>query len=446
MAPLRNVVRIEEARDEVDRLRAAFARWQAHWESHEQYATQLATLAEAWTGGLEEVAKLEGVAATDPTGEVYERCLRTERRVVFLRRYWEYFRSKWDQREEAEPRGGAVRSADEIVWSCWKAAWDATGQEPGPAPLPYLEAYWTPRAISRVKPPPDLKLLDEVLGEALSRLPIPLIGLPPVCEVRPWWLVLLAHETGHHVQHDVGGGKLRTAFPELVARVAEAAGEDPETWIGRSDELFADAFGVLCCGPAAAWAIGELVESNDEAMLRDTPGYPAPAVRIAVMRAVLESAGVDSLGGVPRLPAGAVVTAHATDIAEAITHQSLGDLPTLPVLAGWRAQRFLPAGEVEEWQAAWMGNVAPEPQATLRAARLAVAGAAAAWIDVATDAEAEQRAQRRDRLADRVRETLPACRAPGRRYAPATAVPDLSDARTALAEALFADDARLAEV
>ena len=58
-------------------------------------------------------------------------------------------------------------------------------------------------------------------------------------------------------------------------------------------ELFADAFSVLLVGPAAIWAAAEL-ETRTPAGLRKSPSgsYPPPLVRLAVLRAVAEQAGL----------------------------------------------------------------------------------------------------------------------------------------------------------
>ena len=108
-------------------------------------------------------ADLGAVSAAEPRGSVYDRCRLNERRALFLRRYWQYFATKWDQRDDIQ-LGPALRAAEEIVWSCWAAELDAAGAAaPEPAPLPYVEPWYTPRAIPRSTPPPDLQETDPLL-------------------------------------------------------------------------------------------------------------------------------------------------------------------------------------------------------------------------------------------------------------------------------------------
>ena len=73
--------------------------------------------------------------------------------------------------------------------------------------LPYIEPEYSPMAIPRDDPPPDLAPeADSVLAAFLGKLPVPLISLPPLCVTDPWWLILVAHEVGHHLQFDLCGG------------------------------------------------------------------------------------------------------------------------------------------------------------------------------------------------------------------------------------------------
>src|SRR5208283_1301941 len=69
---------------------------------------------------------------------------------------------------------------DEVVWSCWATPFAVAGDAVAAAPLPYLEPFYTPRAIPRTRPPQDFKRADELLRSALATLPVPLVGLPPV--------------------------------------------------------------------------------------------------------------------------------------------------------------------------------------------------------------------------------------------------------------------------
>jgi hypothetical protein len=461
MAPHRNVVRIQETDDELRRLREAFGAWlerRRDADTFEQYATQLDTLERTLLPLFAQVAAdVEAARTLTSTGALYERCRENERRIVFLEHYWSYFRAKWDQRDGGQ--GDVLRAADEVVWSCYAGAFAEAEEDPAAAPLPYLEPYFTPRAIPRVDPPPDLKASDALLQPALRVLPLPTVGLPPVTFARPWWLIFLAHETGHHVQHDLAGRTLRTAFGALLEGAAgRAPGSSPSLWRGWNEELFADAFSVLSTGPAAAWAMGELLETTGEGMLtsRD-PRYPPPIVREAVMAGVLEAAGLAHGSGVPAYAAPAVedveidgdgdaprAAAHAAlsalePVAAAIVIEPIAGEEPLPALCAWRATRFGLDGDVAWWRDQFLGEADPVPPAgpDVRSARLAVAGAVAAWQELAADVDESRLGERTEELARRVRTVLPDCRPGGRRAARAEVAPDVTEAREALASALF---------
>src|SRR5262249_54014944 len=135
-----------------------------------------------------------------------------------------YFRDKFDQRDDPllSPVLGA---ADDVVWSCHQQiyrqakAWEPQ-VESGPAPLPYIESWYSPQAFPAELVPQDLKSEVDVgfLREYLNKLPIPVVRLQPACVDAPWWLIYLGHEVGHHIQFSI--------LPEmgLIERFKEAVG------------------------------------------------------------------------------------------------------------------------------------------------------------------------------------------------------------------------------
>jgi hypothetical protein len=458
----RNLVRIEETQDQLRRLRDSFHAWleqRAKADTRRQYATQLCTLRRTLTPLLEQVAgDIDAAGAERTAGAAYARCRENERRIAFLERYWSYFGTKWDQRDG--PGKDTLLAADEVVWSCFAGAFKAVGAEPVAAPLPYLEPFFTPRAITRSDPPPDLRANDRLLRDALRALPLPVVGLPVACADRPWWLVFIAHEAGHHVEHDLAGAALPNAFAGLVADAAAAAGGSGPAWQAWHEELFADCFSVLLAGTAAAWAMAELIETTPARMLAsDDPRYPPPVVRAGVMAAVLAAAGLAPAAGEPPFEApspadigeqgddeparahAAAQLAAAAPVAKALVATPLAGGRTLPGVCKFDAARFGAGGDVEWWRTAWLAkaeSMAPA-QPDLSTARLAVAGAVAAWRKVADEPEPDVRAERVARLAERVRAVLPQCRPEGRRAAREEAAPDVGPARDALAGAIFGE-------
>jgi hypothetical protein len=105
-----------------------------------------------------------------------------------------------------------------------------------------------------------------------------MIALPPVCQRRPWWLVIAAHEVGHHVQWGLPGAGER-ADKAITATVGDSLAA---RWLGWREELFADACAVLLTGPAVIWAITELETRPAPAL--GTRRYPPTLVRLAMAR------------------------------------------------------------------------------------------------------------------------------------------------------------------
>lgn len=120
----------------------------------------------------------------------------------------------------------ALAAADEVVWSCYHspclaAAARSDKVRHGAAPLAFIDPQYSPAAVEADKPPPaNLELTVNVASlEDVKKLPIPLLRLPTWCVNAPWWLIYVAHETGHHLQHDLGLiGHFRRGM-EAAARV-----------------------------------------------------------------------------------------------------------------------------------------------------------------------------------------------------------------------------------
>ena len=75
--------------------------------------------------------------------------------------------------------------------------------------------------------------LRDGMGRWLERRRSPLL-----CITRPWWLIFIAHEVGHHMHHDLAGGRLRPAFAALLKVPAPDGLHTP--WRRRREELSGD--------------------------------------------------------------------------------------------------------------------------------------------------------------------------------------------------------------
>jgi hypothetical protein len=390
--------------------------------------------------------ELHGVAGQATAETVYERCRDLDGSLLVVQRAFGWYADKYDQRLD-DRRADALRAADEIVRSCWTEPFAALRSRPPTGPLPYLDIRFDAFATPRVSVPPDLRApADALVAEYVRELPIPTIALPEVAMREPWWLVLVAHETGHHVQQDL----MPTLATDTRSALASAAGAElADDWVGWSLEAFADAYSVLMVGQGAAWAIDELQLARPARLVSATrPGdrYPPPAVRLALLGELCRAAGIaqaaappgaaDVLGWLRALPESTVGPAARSAVERhlAVVPAVAGALVELPVggstlraVSGLRQEWFAGAGRVRGWSRQ-LRSPRPMlfPLGTRPAARLAIA----AGVAVYTEPEA---AGDLDRLRSNLLDVLPSCGARGVLAAP----PPAADLR-ALADRLAA--------
>ena len=447
-----NRARAGQTRTEIARVREEIRLWLDHRtkaDKHQQYVTTLQLLENLFRAALDEIdlaaRKLD--AMNEPA--LWSEARRLDRALVWVRRVWEYFRRRFDQRDQLLMKP-LLAAADEVVWSCYVEPFRALGRKHQAAPLPYIEDRFSPQTTPRVDPPPDLQSdVDAAfLTRYLSELPIAVIGLPPTSLEHPWWLVYLAHETGHQVQYDLVSDPkwgLVGAFGTLLAETAEQAGDAAarQRWENWGRELFADLFSVLMVGPAAIWSILELEYADTAGMLRSKSSYPPPVIRLSVMARMLKKLDVASdlylLGIDPEaLTTGDPVRELTRDlradaardlkivpaVVERLVTEPLVDGKTLPELCAWSAAIFAPGGDVSGWGEKLARKNPPYPESNVTAARLSTAGAVLAWTKICRDTAGapgtvEEIAARRDAarkdLKAMMLATVPKCREEGTR-------------------------------
>jgi hypothetical protein len=283
-------LRRDRVRNELRRVEADVEAWLGRWKEGGPQTSQIARCGEVLRGMLEHLRTREADLPADERGLATARALEWDLSIVEgLSRL---LAERFEQREQREQPALAatLRAADELIWSCVQYARPLVPELPLPLPLAYIEPAFSPSATPRQKPPPALPARDRLLGEMLRVLPVPLIGLPAGIVEEPWWLVLIAHEVGHHVQYD--------ADPEAVKRTGVALREatgDP-AWEAWRQEVFADLFAVLALGPVAIEATAELEWDLPEAMATAKTMYPPAIVRLAIMA---EGARVAGHAGAP---------------------------------------------------------------------------------------------------------------------------------------------------
>jgi hypothetical protein len=453
--------RIEETQDGLTDLRARIATWfgvRRNRDVRRQYWTQLGGLERVLLPSIARVqCEVDKIRDLQGTGEVHAACRRNDRRIHLLDRYWRYFGDKWDQRDDKKV-GCTLLAADEVVWSCWATPFEVAGTSVAAAPLPYLEPFYTPRAIPRTKPPADIQRADALLRSALETLPVPLIGLPPVVHSRPWWLAAIAHESGHHLQRDLYGGSIYIGLGPALEAAAVRAGAESGSWSDWHEEIFADACSVLLLGPAAAMATVEMLRTGDASMFAEDNTYPSAVVRQHLMHEMLFAAGNQRTATVPAFcpdrladfeldPADEPLRSRAQTrldvvkpIAGDLMRRVLGSAKSLPVLCGWEAARYAGGGGVAYWRDELLRDGEdPLPETHTHTARTALAGGVAAWQTITSHDDDAWRADARQRLAVRMHTLLPLCRPEGRRGGGEPSAPNVEAADTTLTGMLFGE-------
>lgn len=450
--------RLAQTRAELDRLKSELTRWFAEKRDPvfcQRHGRQLKLLSATLTDALAWLRQqVDRLSLAQPTTDFYRACRAYELRLLWVRALWQYFRPKFEQREDNALKR-LLAAADEVVWACYAPAFETLGQLPPPAPLPYVEPQFTPRAIPLDEPPPELKVVDaDFLKTFLARLPIAVVGVPSSCVSAPWWLAHAAHEVGHHVQHEL---KLVTPF-ELALKQAAEAGPVPldqeltDHWVLWGQEIFADAYGLLCLGSFAPRALAE-VELSAASLTKNSTKYPAAMVRLEWQRRALHDLAVptdDLLGPVmeeefrtqtPQLPtATAAAFGQAQRLAEFVTRQPLsspGCQMKLPELAGWEAKPFQAGGDVADYaQQLCDGQSLAEARNTVTIRHLLAAGVKA-WVDTLAASDDATREREQAQLALALVDNLIAHSPPGDRAVRAAAPVEASLGRE-LGELLLA--------
>lgn len=378
-------------------------------DKRHQYETQLAAVKCEVTGALQalrdEASKLGlagggDVAAADSTGALYDRLARLDRQVVWTRHAWQFFGSRFDQRDDSR-LGAALRAADEVSWSCFKPLFADSTHRP-PAPLPCIELDYTPSTLLSSHAH-ALRRLEEDEGGPLKgyfdSLPIPLLRLPPSVVTCPWMLAIIAHEVGHVVfKHVELGGNFPEQFSDAVELAAQKAGGDALAWRSWSTEIFADWYAVLMIGPAAVWSLAYLDRGSAAAMDEPRPMYPPANVRLILLALMAGHAGLkDSWSAFDPLQIDSaklraqVLAGGQAGVAGKVSSLVNMELPgrgeTLAEAVSFRAKDFEASGagvrsDVEQWQLALLGELQKANESDLRTARLVAAGTVGAAREI----------------------------------------------------------------
>ena len=374
-----------------------------------------------------------GVANIDvrgSSGQVYEQCRNAEVQLSLVRRTHEWYAHKYDQRTN-DTAASVLRAADEVVRSCWVEAFAGVDHVAPTGPLVYMDSRFDAVATPRMSVPTDLRApRDAVISEFVRQLPIPIIALPAISAVEPWWIVLAAHETGHHVQYDLARdliAETRDALDVVASQPPLGDSDSAACWAAWALEIFADTFATLMVGPAAAWAVIELQHGAPARLVTPpSPGqrYPPAVVRTALLGELARAVGIDDPG-----PGEAEVlrwldTAKVTDVKQPtrdavaaqvrltpVVARTMVELPVagapLHAVCGWVPGVFGEAGPVAKWRRALQATAPTvSGREEVAAARHGIAGGVAAYR-LLTLPSAETPMRPNDGRLERLRVNLP---------------------------------------
>lgn len=463
MNGITNVVRREQTEIEFLRLKTEFSIWWSErrtQDSLNQYQTQLNAIKSLLDGAIDYLqTQLNALDLNVPPGDFYESCRLFDLRVIWLRKVWRFYKEKFDQRADKTLQP-ILRAADEVVWSCYRQIADKAKLyvpefKYGPAPLPFIEASFSPESFPSELVPYDLKPSETgFLQNLLNQLPIPLVSLPQSCVTAPWWLVYIGHEMGHHVQYALlDKRRFIKLFQVQVEDVVKNNGgieDDAAKWGRWSKEIFADVFSVLMMGPWAVWSMMEFEMKKASAMLVRRDQYPSPVARLSLLATTADQLGLDGKAALRNLnlaqmAAGNVQATRDLALVPHVVASALAQLPgntaTLAQLTSFKVDDYRPGGDVPAWTQALRG---PQPLASasvsLRAPRLIASATLATWAEITTVDGAARESLRR-KLADDAVNLIYRSREGGSRSAVAVAnkeaAGEMSDFGSELGRQLF---------
>jgi hypothetical protein len=209
----------------------------------------------------------------------------------------------------------------------------------------------------------------------------------------------------------------------------------------------------MMVGSAHLWALFELEQGSDEAMVRERASYPPPLVRQAVVASLLAQIGAPASGQLPAPPSGleldelsvaddeaervARLMSMVPEVAAALADKVLTEELSLRKLTGWD-EAPLRRVQVKSW-ADRLREKSPKPVEELEAARIGAVGGLAVWAEIADEADGDLRQERAGALRKAMLDVLPLSREEGYRAGRKPAPLDLEE----LARSVAGDVVRL---
>ena len=239
-----------------------------HWKSltgtppYDKHHSQIAALSKQMAALNDEVRKAWNGS------EEFVGIQKAQRDCAAVHTVWNFFRQKLLMRSDPQ-LGSYLRAADAYVWACYEPVLidrrarnkSQPFREP---PLVTFDSDLSAWALSREQ---EFEPQDDKTGatrgalfvNALSAMPIAVLGIPwYTSELLPN-LATLAHETGHVVDSDFGIGET------LQSALATSLQTSPlrDGWsIHWRREVFADLFACYATGPAFVWALADSIPDS----------------------------------------------------------------------------------------------------------------------------------------------------------------------------------------
>jgi hypothetical protein len=234
-------------------------------------------------------------------------CANAEKIILSEHRIWDFFRSKLIQREE-DSFLPYLRAADEFVWNCYQPILkivypDVVSSPAKQPPLVFFNGGISPFSLSRGKSFQPEQVAGEVLNinpdEYVTKLPIPVVGVPWDQVSHLPAVLVLGHEVGHIVEDDF---RLEAELKQMLKNALEQRKADAtrtEAWNEWLGEIFADLYGCLAAGPAFAGALIDFIANGKQKICSEAkiaPGwgrYPTDFLRVQIVLKALELMGFD---------------------------------------------------------------------------------------------------------------------------------------------------------
>ena len=273
-------------------------------EAFEKHNTQIRAVRAQMQGWNEQVrGKLDEYAAQQNADGFLSKCPNADRLILSQHRIWDYFRSKFIQREEPlfNPY---LAAADEFAWACYHPIQqlvypdlqNAARKEP---PLVFFNGGASPFSLSRDRSFQPEMVAGETLNidpaNIVNKLPIPVVGVPWQQISHLPEALVIGHEVGHIVEDDF---ELEEGLKTLLdAALEDADKERKSAWHSWLGEIFADLYGCLAAGPAFAGALIDFLAkdsdriSTEEKTNANWGRYPTDFLRVKIVLEALESMG-----------------------------------------------------------------------------------------------------------------------------------------------------------